>query len=87
MNLGSPIPQHQKVVPMMNMARIFWLNACGKYPNVTKEMFSCNGYQGHYVFIIPSKDLVIVRFGLAENPEFDVDTFLKEVLSAIKKTS
>jgi CubicO group peptidase (beta-lactamase class C family) len=62
----------------------FWLNAGGKYPNVPKDLFSCNGYQGQHVFIIPSKDLVVVRFGLAENPEFDVDTFLKEVLSAIK---
>jgi CubicO group peptidase (beta-lactamase class C family) len=62
----------------------FWLNAGGIYPNVPKDLFSCNGYQGQHVFIIPSKELVIVRFGLAENPEFNVDTFLSEVLSAIK---
>lgn len=62
----------------------FWLNAGGKYPNVPRDLFSCNGYQGQHVFIIPSKDLVIVRFGLSENPDFDVDTFLKDVLSAIK---
>ncbi|MDD3721884.1 MAG: serine hydrolase [Lutibacter sp.] len=62
----------------------FWLNAGGKYPNVPKDLFSCNGYQGQHVFIIPSKDLVVVRFGLAENPDFDVDTFLKEVLDAIQ---
>lgn len=62
----------------------FWLNAGGKYPNVTKDLFSCNGYQGQHVFIIPSKDLIIVRFGLAENPEFDVNIFLSEVLDAIK---
>ena len=62
----------------------FWLNAGGKYPNVPKDLFSCNGYQGQHVFIIPSKDLVIVRFGLTENPVFDVDTFLSEVLDAIK---
>ncbi|MDF1517784.1 MAG: serine hydrolase, partial [Lutibacter sp.] len=62
----------------------FWLNAGGKYPNVTKDLFSCNGYQGQHVFIIPSKDLVIVRFGLAENPEFDVNIFLSEVIDAIK---
>ncbi len=62
----------------------FWLNAGGKYPNVPKDLFSCNGYQGQYIFIIPSKDLVVVRFGLAENPDFDVDTFLKEVLGAIQ---
>jgi CubicO group peptidase (beta-lactamase class C family) len=62
----------------------FWLNAGGKYPNVSKDLFSCNGYQGQHVFIIPSKDLVVVRFGLVENPDFDVDTFLKEVLDAIQ---
>ena len=62
----------------------FWLNAGGKYPNVPKDLFSCNGYQGQHVFIIPSRDMVIVRMGLAENPKFDVDTFLKEVLSAVK---
>jgi CubicO group peptidase (beta-lactamase class C family) len=62
----------------------FWLNAGGKYPNVPRDLFSSNGYQGQHVFIIPSKDIVIVRFGLTENPEFDVDTFLKEVLNAIE---
>ena len=62
----------------------FWLNAGGKYTNVPKDLFSSNGYQGQHVFIIPSKDIVIVRFGLAENPEFDVDTFLKELLSAVR---
>ena len=62
----------------------FWLNAGGKYPNVPKDLFSSNGYQGQHVFIIPSKDIMIVRFGLTENPEFDTDTFLKELLNTIK---
>lgn len=62
----------------------FWLNAGGVYPNVPKDLYSCNGYQGQYVFIIPSKELVIVRFGLAENPVFDIDSFLSETLNAIK---
>ena len=62
----------------------FWLNAGGVYPNVPKDLYSCNGYQGQYVFIIPSKELVIVRFGLTENPDFDIDTFLSETLNAIK---
>lgn len=62
----------------------FWLNAGGVYPNVPKDLFSCNGYQGQYVFIIPSKDIIIVRFGLAENPIFNIDEFLSEVLTSIK---
>jgi CubicO group peptidase (beta-lactamase class C family) len=62
----------------------FWLNASGVYPNVPRDLFSCNGYQGQHVFIIPSKDLVIVRFGLAENPVFNVDIFLKEIIDSFK---
>ncbi|MDT0643461.1 serine hydrolase [Zunongwangia sp. F363] len=61
----------------------FWLNAEGKYPNVPRDMFSCNGFQGQYIFIIPSKEMVIVRFGLTEDPQFNIDAFLKEILAAV----
>jgi len=61
----------------------FWLNAHGKYPDVPKDLFSANGYQGQYVFVIPSKDLVIVRTGLGEEPDFDVNGFLRGVIKAI----
>ena len=61
----------------------FWLNSNGKFPDVPRDLYSANGYQGQYVFIIPSKDLVVVRTGLAENPEFDVNKFLKEIIAAI----
>ncbi|TMU56437.1 serine hydrolase domain-containing protein [Flagellimonas algicola] len=62
----------------------FWLNAGGKYPDVPKDLFSCNGYQGQYVFMIPSKDLVVVRTGLAEEPEFDVNSFLSAVVKSVQ---
>jgi CubicO group peptidase (beta-lactamase class C family) len=61
----------------------FWLNAGDVYPNVPKDLFSCNGYQGQHVFIIPSKDVVIVRFGLAEHPVFNIDTFLSQIIASI----
>ena len=61
----------------------FWLNAGGVYPDVPKDLYSANGYQGQYVFMIPSKDLVVVRTGLAESPDFDVNGFLSEVVKAI----
>lgn len=61
----------------------FWLNTEGKYPHVPKDMFSCNGFQGQYIFIIPSKNMVIVRFGLTEYPKFDIDTFIKDILNAV----
>ena len=62
----------------------FWLNAQGKYPDVPRDLYSANGYQGQYVFIIPSEELVVVRTGLAEEPDFDVNGFLREVIAAIR---
>ncbi|MDC6363364.1 MULTISPECIES: serine hydrolase domain-containing protein [Flavobacteriaceae] len=62
----------------------FWLNAEGKYPDVPKDLFSCNGYQGQYVFVIPSKDLVVVRTGLAEEPEFDVNGVLSAIVKSVQ---
>ncbi len=59
----------------------FWLNAGGHYPDVPADLFSANGYQGQYVFIIPSEDLVIVRTGLMEEPEFDVNGLLRDLIS------
>ncbi|HET8737624.1 MAG TPA: serine hydrolase [Pricia sp.] len=62
----------------------FWLNAGEKYPDVPKDMYSANGYQGQRVFIIPSKDLVVVRTGLAEEPEFDINSFLGGIVASIQ---
>ena len=62
----------------------FWLNANGKFPDAPRDMYSANGYQGQRVFIIPSKDLVIVRTGLAESPDFDFNTFLKGIVDAVQ---
>lgn len=62
----------------------FWLNAKGQMPDVPKDTYSCNGYQGQRVYIIPSKDLVIVRMGLKEGPEFDFNGFLKGILESFK---
>lgn len=61
----------------------FWLNAEGKYPDVPKDLYSCNGYQGQYVFMIPSKDLVVVRTGLGEEPDFDINGFLGALVKSI----
>lgn len=62
----------------------FWLNAGGFHPDVPKDMYSANGYQGQRVYIIPSKDLVVVRFGLAGSDGMDFNKFLSEITTAIK---
>ncbi|WP_046744059.1 serine hydrolase domain-containing protein [Kordia zhangzhouensis] len=62
----------------------FWLNAGGFHPDVPKDMYSANGYQGQRVYIIPSKDLVVVRFGLAGGDYIDFNKFLSEICESVK---
>ena len=61
----------------------FWLNAGGHHPDAPLDMYSCNGFKGQYVFIIPSKRLVIVRTGLKGDPNFDVNDFIKNIVESI----
>ncbi len=44
----------------------WWLNKGNYMPNVPKDCFYADGYQGQRIFVIPSKDLVIVRFGITQ---------------------
>ena len=47
-----------------------WLNTNGAmFDKAPHDMYYFSGFQGQYVFVIPSKDLVIVRIGLAYLPE------------------
>ncbi|WP_395050589.1 serine hydrolase domain-containing protein [Flavobacterium sp.] len=63
----------------------FWLNAGGKFPDVPRNMFYCSGYQGQMVAIFPSHDLVIVRMGLKEDPDFDFNGLLSGIVGSLKK--
>ncbi len=63
----------------------FWLNAGGRYPDAPKDVYSCNGFQGQIIFIIPAHDMVIVRMGLkGENDGFDFNGLLKGVIGSLK---
>jgi CubicO group peptidase (beta-lactamase class C family) len=63
----------------------FWLNAGGHFPDVPRDMLYCSGYQGQMVAVFPSHDLVIVRMGLTEEPDFDFNGFLKGIVGSLKK--
>lgn len=65
----------------------FWLNAGGFFPNAPKDMYYASGFQGQMVAIIPSHDLVIVRMGLKENPDFNFDEFLSGIVSSLHAKS
>ena len=63
----------------------FWLNKRGsQYPDAPHDMLIADGFQGQYVLIIPSHQTVIVRMGTG-GENFDVNAFIKEVLSAFPK--
>ncbi|PZO30046.1 MAG: serine hydrolase [Flavobacteriaceae bacterium] len=68
-----------------NYGAQFWLNAGGRFPNAPKDMYYASGYQGQMVAIFPSHDLVIVRMGLKEDPEFDFNSLLSGVVGSLKK--
>lgn len=62
-----------------------WRNGSPKeYPSCPQDTYRFSGYEGQYVFMIPSQDLVVVRMGLSKGPPFDMDKVLKSILDAIK---
>ena len=62
----------------------FWLNRCGKYPDVPEDMYWCDGHDGQCVFIIPSCQLVVVILGYSPKPDhvIDFNTLLKDIIHA-----
>jgi CubicO group peptidase (beta-lactamase class C family) len=63
----------------------FWLNAGGRFPDAPKDLYFASGFQGQMVAIFPSHDLVIVRMGLKEDPEFNFNGLLGGIVRSIKK--
>lgn len=60
----------------------FWLNQDGEMADVPKNTYSCQGFQGQRVFILPSQNLVVVRMGLSDVDVFDFNKFLKGILES-----
>jgi CubicO group peptidase (beta-lactamase class C family) len=62
----------------------FWHNKNQSvYKNAPKSLFECNGFQGQFVMIFPSYDLVVVRLGVGKN--FNKDHFVQISLEAFAK--
>ena len=63
----------------------FWLNKDGFWPDVPADMFNCQGHDGQEIFIIPSRDLVVVTLGYSPKPDRVVDwnRLLKDVIAAL----
>ena len=46
-------------------------------------MYYCDGYAGQAIYIIPSKNLVVVRLGLTLDRSFNENAFLKIIIETI----
>jgi len=69
---------------------LWWINSgnidsfSGKtYPDVPANCFSCQGYFGQYVWVIPSKKLVIVKLSHEEGYTLNSNQFLAEIIRAL----
>ena len=47
-------------------------------------MYFADGFQGQRIFIIPSKNIVVVRFGLSNKGDISYDKLLKEIIEAVE---
>ena len=63
----------------------FWLNKDKFWPDIPKDMFNCQGHDGQEIFIIPSKDLVVVVLGYSPKPDRVVDwnALVKDIIAQL----
>jgi CubicO group peptidase (beta-lactamase class C family) len=70
----------------------WWLNAGNKdnpndklFSKLPNDAFYAGGFEGQWVLVIPSHDLVIVRLGFTPKGEFSINDFAAEVIRVIEK--
>ncbi|MEA3391933.1 MAG: serine hydrolase [Candidatus Marinimicrobia bacterium] len=61
----------------------FWLNRSGeKLPDAPGDTYFCQGHDGQWIIMVPSKDLVVVRLGYSDKVEFSNNLMMKDILEA-----
>jgi len=63
----------------------FWLNKSKKYPSAPEDMYSCEGHDGQYIYILPSHELVVVVLGYSPRSKggIDCDRLLKDIIETL----
>jgi hypothetical protein len=63
----------------------FWLNKAKYYPSAPDDMYSCNGHDGQRIFIIPSKELIVVVVGYSPSSKggMNFDQLLGDILATM----
>ena len=67
----------------------WWTNAGEKnnpsnrpYPGVPTDAFLAEGHEDQYIFVVPSKKLVVVRLGLTKT-DFDMNRLVSEIIESL----
>ncbi len=61
-----------------------WLNTNhNTLKDLPSDLYSFNGFEGQYVYMIPEKNAVIVRMGLSKGPHFDLNAMMKMIYDAL----
>ncbi len=55
------------------------------WPDAPKDTFHASGHWGQYLFVIPSRDMVVVRVGDDRDKSFDKNKFLRLLLTSFDK--
>ena len=65
---------------------LFWLNAGGTYDRMPPDAYWPAGFMGQNTFIIPSRDMVVVRLGPSPGTGYSeyVNTFVGDILDAVE---
>lgn len=62
----------------------FWLQNENEFPDVPKDMYFADGFQGQRVFIIPSKELVVVRLGISNRGPISYNDLLRDLCNSVE---
>ncbi|MEE4113826.1 MAG: serine hydrolase [Desulfobacteraceae bacterium] len=81
------------MAPKGEYGALFWLNAGAPgnpgdrlWPHAPLDAYAAQGFQEQKVIVIPSKKLVLVRFGAtAPRSAWDTDTFIAEVIRSLPR--
>mgnify|MGYP002636065756 CR=1 FL=1 len=82
-----------QTAPLNQYGAQFWLNSATnlateqrKWPTVPTDAYYMGGYQGQYVVVIPSKELVIVRLGFTKpGTTSGIEKLLADVINLISE--